>query len=88
MISYVIAMNFISWTLAIWALMGFGFIKSCEATLKSEDAKDHIKMGASIAVEDYNSRSPLGRLALVTYYGARCVAILFDKNTYKKDDVE
>lgn len=84
--SFAIAMGFISWSIAVWMLLGFTFVKSCEMTLKfeNENTDEMVRLGAMQTIDDYNSRNWSGRVALVLWLGVFMIAIMFNKDTWKK----
>lgn len=79
--NYIIAMNFISYTLAIWMLLGYGFIKSCESDLKNPNSTldDQTRMNVELWIQDYNGRNWAGRVAFTITMGARMMAFIFRK---------
>lgn len=77
--SYIIAMNFISWMVAIWMLIGYLVVKSCESDLMQDNPQmeSWMKRVAYKIVLDYDSRNFAGRVAMILFLGARMMAMPF-----------
>lgn len=82
MIDYNIAMNFISWAIAIFMVQGYLYLKTCEWMLKTdrEDITDMHRMGADRLIQEYNESNILHRMIFVLNHGARVTAFMFKRN--------
>jgi hypothetical protein len=67
--NYMLSMNFISWIIALFMIVGFMVIKVCEKHVDDEDDS------YSVIIKDYNIRSWSGRVFFVISLGASIISM-------------
>ncbi|MER2007155.1 MAG: hypothetical protein ABS939_06845 [Psychrobacillus sp.] len=77
MISYTIAMSFISWSLAILMLIGFGLLKIWEYQAKNSAKMNDIeRMALHMAIEDFYEANFAGKVIKLLFFGALLFATI------------
>jgi hypothetical protein len=78
MISYTIAMSFISWAMAIMMLVGLGLFKIWEYDANNPNSKtdDSMKMGMQMLIEEYHESGFAGKVTMILFFGAFFFATL------------
>lgn len=69
MISYTIAMNFISWAMAILMLIGLGLLKIWELGAKGEK-NDVMQKSMQMMIEEYYESNFAGKVVKLLFFGA------------------
>lgn len=69
MISYIIAMQFLSWAFAILLLIGFGTLKLWELGAESEE-NDTMSKGVQMMIEEFYNSNFAEKVVKLLFFGA------------------